>query len=130
VPFTSAGLAVGFVDTKGCAACGASPLGLFCTQEGPHAAAFDSGQVVQHAHAILGAVSFIQSTKPIARKAFTLAAAEFSSPLGAGPDAALENGFALACVFASATRALVLIAQKSVTETAIHAAGGNESRRR
>ncbi len=67
--------------------------------------------------------------KPLARKAFALSAAEFSSPHRAGPDATLENGFALAGVSTSATRALVLLAQKSVAETAIHAAGGNESRR-
>ncbi len=95
-----------------------------------HSAAFDFGQVVQHAHAVLGAVSFIQATKPLARKAFALPAAESTSPHGAGPDAASKNGFTLACVFTSATRALVLLAQKRVTETAIHAARGNQSRRR
>ena len=103
------------------------PPGLLLLDKAPQAVGFYAPQVFNHAHAVLRAISLVQLTESLARKART-AGAEIPASRLAILDPAGDAGLGFASIVAPATRASIPASQKGVAEAAIHAARGNEGR--
>jgi hypothetical protein len=110
------------------AALGTSPARFFVFNEALYAGFPYVPEVLYHAHAILGPVSFIQLLHPGAGKGFTFEAEikPAGFPFLAVLDAAGNSGFLLEPIVFPAARAYIFIPDIGHTETAIHAAGGNQ----
>jgi len=111
-------------------ALGARPPFSFTPRKMSGADLPDILQIVDHAHAILGSVSFIQNTQPGARKIFAPDTELHSGvyPLPAVLDAALSAGFRFEVVVTPASRAWLAISGIGATKPAVHPAGSDECR--
>ena len=87
------------------------PPFIFVSHEMSYAELFYEHEIVNHAHAILGSIPFIQVIQPVARKASTAEAVLDPTfhYLLAILDSARNAGFRFETVVTSATRACVLI---------------------
>jgi hypothetical protein len=116
------------VDAQRFAAAGAGPLGFLAGQEAEQAAGLNALQIVQHAHAVFGAVTLVEAAQAFAGKV-AAAGAEIATPLPAGLDFAGHAGLALAAVVAPAAGARIPAALEGEAEPAIHAARGHQGSR-
>jgi len=105
----------------------ADPPFFFGPYEMPYAEFSDVLKIADHAHAILGSISFIQMVQPVAGEAVTSKAV-----LGFGAahlltvlDFAFEAGFRFEAVVTSTTGAWFLISRECAAETAIHSTGSD-----
>jgi hypothetical protein len=115
------------VNTEYLTAFRAAPPFFFISDEMPYAEFSNILEIINHAHAVLGSVPFIQVVKPGARKAITSEAVlDFSlSHLLAVLDSTCYAGFCFKAVVASAAGAWILISCVCDAEAAIHSAGCN-----
>ena len=99
------------MNTNHIATLGTGPLVLFGSNEISQAEFPYVLKIVNHAHAILGSIPFIQVIQPVARKASTAEAVLDPTfhYLLAILDSARNAGFRFETVVTSATRACVLI---------------------
>ncbi len=109
----------------------AFPLFFFGSYEMPYAESSDVLKIINHAHAVLGSIPFIQIFQPGTRKAVTTAAVLSSGVqyFLAVLDSTSDAGFRFDAVIASATGAWILIFYKSAAEAAVHSAGCDQLRR-
>jgi hypothetical protein len=116
------------VNTNRAAASGANPLGLLFFHEAPHSLGPYHPQIVDHAHAVLCSISLIQVTQPLTGEARAVGAeiSVLCASRVASLDPAGQACLGLAGIVDPATRALVPVAQKGVTDPAIHAARGDQ----
>ena len=118
------------MNTQYIAARGTGPPFLFVSDEMSYAEFLNMRKVVDHTHAILGSVTFIQMSQPVAGKPVTPETV---------PDVALpycftvlypafNAGFRFNAVVAPATGACLLVPGKRATEAAVHSTGRNQRR--
>lgn len=120
----SANVATFHMNADSPAAFGASPFHLLISDELPYAVRLNRRKVFNHAHAVFSAVSLIKMLELIAREFFAFKTI-FPTSLFEGQavlDFAVRNGYWFFGVESPATNALVLVPQKSLAQTAIHAA--------
>jgi hypothetical protein len=118
------------MNTDCLTALGAHPPFNFTSHKMSDAELPDILQIVDHAHAIPGSVSFIKDIQPDARKIFA-PDTELDSgvhPLLAVLDAARSTGFRFEAVFTSASGAWLTISGICATKAAVHPAGSDEHR--
>jgi len=124
----SAKKALRFMNIQQLTALGTGPPFLFAVNEMPYAELLYVHEIVNHAHAIFGAISLIQEIQPVARKPITVdAVPDFTLHyLLTGLDPACDAGFWLVAVVAPATGAWLLIPCISDTEATVHSTGSNQ----
>ena len=115
------------MNTKHLTAPGAVPFFLFISKKVSYATFLYGLEVVEHAHAILCSIAFIQMVQPCAWKAVTTEAVfDFSGYHRLTVlNAAQSAGLRFETVVTPAAGACVLVTNISVTKAAVHSAGGN-----
>jgi hypothetical protein len=116
------------VDTNGAAALRASPSDFFVRDKLPNAEPLDAFEVLDGAHVVSGAISFIHVLHLLAREAVAFKAKFQVSLLKdfAVLDLAPEDADGFVSVFHPATWAGVFVPQISHAGSAIHSAGSDE----
>ena len=106
------------------------PAFLFIPDEVPYAMPLYVPQVINHAHAILGSITFIQVVQVCAGKAVTTEAVlDFPQGYYLTVSYFAHNAsFRPEPVVSAATRTRLLVSCVSSTEAAIHSAGSNQFR--
>jgi hypothetical protein len=97
------------VDAEGFAASTAGPPGLLALDEAAQPLGFDAPEILDHAHAVLRAITLVEVVEPLARKARALAAeiSVLSASLRAILDSARHDSHRFAVIVAPATRAFI-----------------------
>ena len=128
VPFIPAGKAFRLVNTHHLTAFRTDPLRFFIPNEMPDSEFIYHVEILNHAHAISGSISFIQLVQCRTGKDVTLeAVADF--PLCyrfTCFDFAYDPGFWLCAVVFSAAGAMIFFPYICTTKTAVHPAGGDQ----
>jgi hypothetical protein len=119
------------MDTNHPAASRTGPPFLFVSYEMSYAELFYVREIVNHTHAILGSIPFIQVVQPVARKPVAAEAVpDFTlSYLLTIFDSARNAGFRFEPVVTPATGTCLLISCIRATEATVHPAGSDQSLR-
>jgi hypothetical protein len=126
--FVSATITVSSVNTNGAATFGTRPPQLFLSRKCPYAVCLYALKVLDHAHVVFGAVSFVQMLQVHTGKTVTINAVLYAGSLkrSAILDFASDNsdGFVSICTPAPGTS--VLFSQIRHANATVHAAGGDK----